>query len=97
MLNPEIGLLMTPLTLGLHLDFLMTFYGLYQLIPAPTHILVHSSSCIDLIFTNQPSDFSTITHSSYSKCHPQIIYSKLNLRIEYPPMYTREIGDYNTV
>ena len=31
----------------------------------------------------------------HSKCHHQIIYSELNLKIEYPPPYTRKIWDYN--
>ena len=29
------------------------------------------------------------------KCHHQIIDSKLNLKIEYPPPYIRKIQDYN--
>ena len=32
---------------------LISLCGLNQLITAPTHILKHSSSCIDLILTNQ--------------------------------------------
>ena len=31
----------------------------------------------------------------HSKCHHQIIYSKLNLKIEYPPPYTRKIWNYS--
>ena len=35
-------------------------------------------------------------HSSlHEKCHHQIIYSKLNLQIKYPPPYIRKIWDYN--
>ena len=68
-----------------------------QVITEPTHILENSSSCIDLIFSNQPN---LITDSGmhpklHSKCNHQIIYSKLNSKIEYPPPYTREIWDYN--
>ena len=33
--------------------------------------------------------------SLHEKCHHQIIYSKLNLRIEYPPPYIRKIWDYD--
>ena len=36
------------------LENLTSLYGMKQLIPAPTHILQHSSSCIDLILVNQP-------------------------------------------
>ena len=31
----------------------------------------------------------------HSKCHLQIIYSKLNLKIEYLPPYTHKIWKYN--
>ena len=38
---------------GTLLDSLTTSNGLSQTISDPTHILPNSSSCIDLIFTNQ--------------------------------------------
>ena len=68
-----------------------------QVITEPTHILESSASCIDLIFTNQPNIVmdSGVHLSLHEKCHHQIIYSKLNLRIEYPPPYIRKIWDYN--
>ena len=34
------------------LENLSSFYGMKQLISAPTHTLQHSTSCIDLIFVN---------------------------------------------
>ena len=34
------------------LENLNSFYGMKQLISAPTHTLQHSTSCIDLIFVN---------------------------------------------
>ena len=42
---------------GKILENLTSLYGngMKQLISAPTHILQHSSSCIDLIFVNQPN------------------------------------------
>ena len=57
----------------------------------------HSSSCIDLIFTNQPSIVmnSVVDSSLHSKCHHEIIYSKPNLKIEFPPLYTRTNWNYN--
>ena len=60
-----------------------------QFITEPTHILESSASCIDLIFTNQPNIVmdSGVHFSLHEKCHHQIIYSKLNLRTEYPPSY----------
>ena len=38
---------------------------------------------------------SGVCPSLHSKCHDQIIYSKLNLKIEYPPTHKRKIWDYN--
>ena len=62
-------------------------HGFKQLISNPTHILPQSSSCIDLIFTDQ-NDYviDCGTHSFLRpNCHHQITFSKLNLKIEYPP------------
>ena len=40
---------------GSQIDSLATTYGLQQLISDPTHILPNSSTCIALIFTDQPN------------------------------------------
>ena len=40
---------------GAQLDYLISLYGMKQVITEPTHILENSSSCIDLIFSNQPN------------------------------------------
>ena len=40
---------------GSHTDSLTTIYGFYQLISDLTQLLPNSSSCIDLIFTDQPN------------------------------------------
>ena len=68
-----------------------------QVITEATHILENSSSCIDLIFSCQPSlimdsEFHPTLHSTY---HHQIIYAKLNFKIEYPPPYTCKIWNYS--
>ena len=75
----------------------MILYGFNQQITEPAHILEHSFSCIDLIFSNQPNLVrdSGIHLSLYSKCHSSIIYSKLNSEINSAPLYTLEIKDYN--
>ena len=67
-----------------------------QLIAEPTHVLENFSSCIDLIFMNQPNLImdAGVYPSLHSKCHHQVIYAKLNLQTQYPPPYTREIWDY---
>ena len=73
---------------------------IYSLVPTiisdPTHILPNSSSCIDLIFTNQPNlvTESGVYPSLLLKCHYQIVFAKLNLNVEYPPLYERLIWDY---
>ena len=45
----------TPIGEGTRMENLTSSYGMKQLISAPTHILRYSSSCIDLIFVNQPN------------------------------------------
>ena len=79
------------------LDYLASLYGMKQVITEPTHILENSSCCKDLIFSNQPNLItdSGVHPTLHSKCHHQIIYSKLNLQIAYPPPYTRKIWYYN--
>ena len=39
--------------------------------------------------------YAGVHPSFYSKCHHQVTYAKLNLQIEYPPPYTREVWDYS--
>ena len=82
---------------GAQLDHLTSLYGMKQVITELTHILENSSSCIDLIFFHQSNLITDagVHPTLYSKCHHQIIYSKLNLKIEYPTHYTRKIWDYN--
>ena len=54
-----------------------------QLISEPTHIQTNSSSCIDLIFTDQPNlSVNSGVHSSlHQNCHHQIVYSTFNTKI----------------
>ena len=54
---------------------------------------------IDLIFTNHQNLVreSGMHPTLNSKCHHQIIYYKLNLKIEYPPPNTHEIWKYTSV
>ena len=65
----------------------------YGLIKEPTNISDNFRSCIDLIFTSQPNlvvDFG-IHPSLHENCHHQIVYSKFDLKIFYPPPYERTI------
>ena len=69
-------------------DSLTTLHGFKQIISDPTHILAQSSSCIDLILTDQPNYVidSGTNPSLHPNCHHQITLCKLNLKDEYPPL-----------
>ena len=81
---------------GSQIDSLATTYGLQQLISDPTHILPNSSTCIDLIFTDQPNLVvgSGVHPSLHINCHHQITFCNFNLIIGYPPPYQRLVWDY---
>ena len=71
---------------GSKIDFLISRFGLSQIINEPTHILENLSSCIDLIFTIQPNMVleSGVHHSLHQNCHQQIIFAKFNLKSILP-------------
>ena len=70
-------------TEGIQLETTTTIYGLQQLIDEPTHILKNSSSCIDLIFTNQPNLIVVRgTHPSFHENQHQITFANASLRVE---------------
>ena len=77
---------------GTNILSLTSSSGFHQIIKEPTHLLNQSSSCIDLIFTDQPNLLVDIgVHPSlYDSCHHQIIHSKFNLKIEYPLHHTSD-------
>ena len=81
---------------GSQIDSLTTSYGFRQIISELTYILKNSSSCIDLIFTDQPSlIIDSGTHPSlHPNRHHKIINCKIDLKIVYPPPYTRLAWDY---
>ena len=78
------------------IDSIANRYNLNQLIQEPTHIHNSSSSCIDLLFTSQPTIVMEFgIHSSlHSYCHHQIVFAKFTLSIFYPPPYERTIWYY---
>ena len=57
--------------------------GFQQLINETTHLQTNSSSCIDLIFTDQPSmSVNSGVHASlHPNCHHQIVHASFNLHI----------------
>ena len=73
-----------------------SFLAILILISQPTHLLPSSSTCIDLVFTDQSNlVVDSGVHSSFHKnFHHQITFCKLNLQIEYPPPYKRLVWDY---
>ena len=83
-------------TEGLKLFSLTSSNGFSQLINEPTHIQANSSSCIDLILTDQPNlSMNSGVHSSlHPNCHHHIVHSRFNLNIYYPPPYQRLMWDY---
>ena len=87
--------------IGKELDTITSITGYTQIIDKPTHFTNDLSSCIDLIFTSNPSYPNLIIvdlgieKSPCSSCHQDIIYGKINFRILLPPPHFRTIWDYN--
>ena len=81
---------------GTQLLLLTSCNAFQQIINEPTHAQRQSSSCIDLIFMDQPSlSFNSEIHTSlHVNCHHQIVQSKFDLNISYPPPYQRLLWDY---
>ena len=76
-------------TQGSKLFSLISSYVFPQIVSEPTHLQTSSSSCIDLIFTDQPnlSVNSGVHASLHSNCHHQIVHSGFNLNISYLYLY----------
>ena len=70
-------------------------HGLRKAISEPPDLLPNSSSCIDLVFTDQTNLAvdSSVHPSLHVKCFHQIMRCKFNLMIVYPPPYERLFGD----
>ena len=71
---------------GINLESVFSSHGLHQLITDPTHILPQSSSCIDLIFIDQPNLVidSGVHFSLHVNCHHQITHCRLKLKTVFP-------------
>ena len=72
---------------GTKLYLLTSSNGFSQLMNEPTNIQTNSSSCIDLIFTDQPNlSVNSGFHASlHPNCHHQIVHTKFNLNISNRP------------
>ena len=81
---------------GHEISFLTSSASYSQLIDQPTHITKECSSCVDLIFTSNPSAISAlgVELSLYEKCHHNLIYEKRNFNVPLPLPYIREVWDY---
>ena len=81
---------------GTNLYSLSSSNSFTQLINELTHIQKNSSSCIDLIFTDQPN--LTVNSGVHASLHPnckhQTVHATFNLNICYPPPYQRLTWDY---
>ena len=80
---------------GLELDIRATV-GYSQLINEPIHYVIDTSSCTDLLFSDNTSLIRNcgIEHSIYVKCHHNIIFGTMNCSIPLPLPYYKEIQDY---
>ena len=78
------------------LDSLTLSAGYNQIIDKPTHVINTSMSCIDFIFCTNQSVISNhgVDVSIFDKCHHNIIYGKINIRVPLPPAYVQEVWDY---
>ena len=61
---------------GSAIEIITSQLGLHQLISEPTHLFQNSSSCIDLIFTSQPS---FVVESDVPHPFIQVLITKLYL------------------
>ena len=70
--------------------------NLHQLVNQPTHIIRDSSSCIDLVITDQPNLFldCDIHPSLHAPCHHQINFCKVNISNPPPKPYKRRLWHY---
>ena len=78
------------------LDSLTLSAGYNPIIDKPTHVINPSMPCIDIIFCTNQSVISNhgVDVSIFDKCHHNIIYDKINIRVPLPPTYVREVCDY---
>ena len=66
------------------------------MINEPTHFVNKASSCIDLIFSSDLNSTGNcrIEKTIHEKSHHDIIYVTLYFNVRLPPLYYREIWDY---
>ena len=82
---------------GEEIDTLTSSAGYAQIIDKPTHILNNSMPCIDLIFCTNKNIISKhgVDVSIFDKCHHNIIFGKIDIRVPLPPIFVREVWYYS--
>ena len=81
---------------GQELDSITLSAGYNLITDKPTHVINTSMSCIDLIFCTNQSVISNhgVDVSIFDKCHHNIIYGKINIRVPLPPTYVQGVWEY---
>ena len=82
---------------GEEIDSLTSSAGYAQIIEKPTHILNNSMSCNDLIFCTNKNIISNhgVDVSFFDKCHHNIIFGKIDIRVPFPTIFVCEVWDYS--
>ena len=82
---------------GKEIDFLTSLAGYTQIISKFTHVINKSKLCIDLIFYINQNVISKygVDASLFDKCHHNIIYGKINTRVQLPPVFIHEVCNYS--
>ena len=82
---------------GIALQNIFDAYGLFQLVDQPTYITKNSSSCIDLVITDQPNIVleSDIHPALHTNCNHQINFVKINVHCPPPPPYNRRVWHFD--
>ena len=82
---------------GQEINSLTSSAGYNQIIDKSTHVINNSMSCIDLIFCTNQNVISNygVDVSMFKKCHHNIIHGKTDICVPLPPVYVREVWDYN--
>ena len=77
------------------LDSLISSAGYSQIIDKPTHVV--KNSCIDIIFCTNKNVISKhgVDVSIFEKCHHNIIFGKIDIRVPLPPAYVCKVWDYS--
>ena len=82
---------------GQEIDSLTLSVGYKQIIDKPIYIVNNSMSFIDLLFCTNQNTIPNygVNVSIFDKCHHNIIFGKVNIRVPLPPLYIHELWNYS--